>query len=413
MLVEFRAENHRSLREEQVLSLIASGRIEPDDSRLRFVAGLDDKLLPAIVIYGGNASGKSNVLSALSFMREAVILSHRAWEPESGVPRDPFAWGGVNSEPSLFEVTCVIAGVKYEYGFVASDVAIEEEWVNAWPSGRKQEWLVREKDKFRFGGGLLEQTSAIQLATRPNSLFLSTSAQFGNDALKPLYRFFSRMLATSRTGYSSPPMNRSPFLFAPMQPAFDFEEDVAERIRNLLVAADVGVVGVKREEYEWKMANHTIKSYRILLQHQANDEKSWLELAQESEGTQTLFRLAPMLLRALETGGVLIVDELEASLHPLLGLKILQLFNCPKTNANNSQLIFTTHDTNLLGTTLGAPALRRDQIWFTEKDTTGCTRLYPLTDFKPRNVENLERGYLQGRFGAIPFIGALTMVEED
>jgi AAA15 family ATPase/GTPase len=115
---------------------------------------------------------------------------------------------------------------------------------------------------------------------------------------------------------------------------------------------------------------------------------------------------------ALDLGGLLLVDELESSLHPLLGLMILRLFNSPETNPRNAQMLFTTHDTNLMGTTLGEPPLRRDQIWFTEKEENGGTRVYPLTDYKPRKSENLERGYLQGRYGAIPFLGPIDWMTE-
>jgi len=133
-------------------------------------------------------------------------------------------------------------------------------------------------------------------------------------------------------------------------------------------------------------------------------------LEEESQGTRQLFRLAPLVLEALFRGRVLIVDELEASFHPLLALEILRFFDDPARNPNRAQLIFATHDTNLLGTTLGAPSLTRGQVWFTEKDREGSTRLYPLTDYRPRKAENLERGYLQGRYGAIPFLGDITTV---
>jgi AAA15 family ATPase/GTPase len=122
--------------------------------------------------------------------------------------------------------------------------------------------------------------------------------------------------------------------------------------------------------------------------------------------------MAPSIFQALNSGGLMVVDELEASLHPLLGLAIIGLFNSPKTNSRHAQILFTTHDTNLLGNTLGEPLLRRDQIWFTEKEKDGATRLYPLTDYKPRKSENLERGYLQGRYGAIPYLGNLKWMAE-
>jgi hypothetical protein len=150
-----------------------------------------------------------------------------------------------------------------------------------------------------------------------------------------------------------------------------------------------------------------------MVQHRSEHADAWLPLEQESRGTLTLFRIGPVLVDVLRTGGVLVVDELEASLHPLLALNIVRRFNDPVANPRNAQLLFTTHDTHLLGTVLGEPALRRDQIWLTEKDPDGATALYPLTDYKPRKSENLERGYLQGRYGAIPFLGHLVPVDAD
>jgi len=137
-----------------------------------------------------------------------------------------------------------------------------------------------------------------------------------------------------------------------------------------------------------------------------------MPLKEESHGTRTLFDIAWPLLQVIQDGAVLVVDELERSLHPALARKIVQLFNDPATNPKNAQIIFTTHDTNLLGTTVGEPALRRDQVWLTEKDDEGATVLYPLTDYKPRKAENIERGYLQGRYGAIPFLGDLSLTEK-
>lgn len=414
MLVEFRTENHRSLREEQALSLSASNRL-PADSRVRAVDGVESGLLTSAVIYGGNASGKSNVLSALAYMRDAVVLSHRAWDPEGGVPRSPFAWGGSASAPSMYEVVCVIDSVKYEYGFVVSDQQVEEEWLYAWPHNRKQVWYEREGNQFDFGDKLDGPNKLVQDATRDNALYLPTAMQFGSSSLKPLFHFFSKMSVAdcSNTRLST----LSPFsdvLFANDRQLTSemFETGLVDRLRDLFRDADVGIFDIKREEHERSAGGRKFKDYRILFQHQLNDKNSWLELSEESEGTKTLFRLAPHVFQALNHGGVLVVDELDASLHPLLGMQVLKLFCGENTNRRNAQLIFTTHDTNLLGTTLGEPLLRRDQVWFTEKDATGSTRLYPLTDYKPRNVENLERGYLQGRYGAIPYIGQLVSEAE-
>ena len=421
MLIEFRVENHRSLRDEQALTLEA-GRIgESSDPRPRRVAGHGESLLPAAVIYGANASGKSNVLAALAFMREAVILSHRQWEPEGGIPRTAFGWGDKRNESSMFEASFLVEGVKYEYGFAVDDEVVREEWLFAWPNHRKQMWFEREGDRFKFGEHLNGPNDAVKEVTRPNALFLSAAAQHGHKQLTPVYTWFRGLITVNVPGRRSRSfrggfIQGTFFSFGdeqlPLFASYEADDTLAVRIGQLLKAADVGVVDIKRIDHREEYQGETSRQRRILLQHQAGDDDSWLDLEEESEGTKTLFRIASPLFHALDSGRLLLVDELESSLHPSLGLAIVKMFNSPKTNPKNAQIVFTTHDTNLLGTTLGEPPLRRDQVWFTEKDKEGASKLYPLTDYKPRKAENLERGYLQGRYGAIPFLGDIAWITE-
>jgi AAA15 family ATPase/GTPase len=172
----------------------------------------------------------------------------------------------------------------------------------------------------------------------------------------------------------------------------------------MLQAADIGIVDVRLSR-EDSPTNKLGRGSRFELKHKCESDDAWLPLDEESRGTKTLFRLALPILRSIRTGATLLVDELESSMHPMLADLIVRQFNDPGINRRNAQLIFSTHDTNLLGTLIGEPALRRDQVWLTEKDPLGATVLYPLTDFKPRKDENIERGYIQGRYGAIPFLG--------
>jgi hypothetical protein len=433
MLVEFRVENHRSVRDEQVLTM-EEGRVGgADDARPRSIAGHSTRLLPVAALYGANASGKSNVLAGLAFMRHAVVRSHRMWPPEGGIPRDPFAWGPKASEPSLYEVTLLINGVRYQYGFVANDERFLEEWLYAWPQGRKQIWFEREGEAFKFGEHLQGGVRVVEQVTRPNALFLSAAVQHRVEQLKPLYaRFRSLQLinvSSSRDLRAATELSElwlSRFInnsSADLPGQLTLLEEIpearsaeVEAFRELLRAADVGIVDVKlikeEDDEHSPLRSRRPRRFRVLVKHQSASEEAWLPLEEESKGTLTLFNLAPAVLSVLWTGGILVVDELEASLHPLLGLHIVRQFNDPARNPRNAQLLFTTHDTNLLGTTLGEPALRRDQIWLTEKDKEGASRIYPLTDYKPRKEENLERGYLQGRYGAIPFLGELPPVKE-
>jgi AAA15 family ATPase/GTPase len=181
-------------------------------------------------------------------------------------------------------------------------------------------------------------------------------------------------------------------------------ETAAQRFRSELLTmlrnADIGVVDIRAEEHDEPQGN------RLRVRHEGSDEnRSWLPVESESAGTIAMIRLSWPVIEALWFGRLLVVDELEASLHPAIALELIRLFNDPNHNPRGAQLLFATHDTNLLGRALDEPPLRRDQIWFTEKDREGATHLYALSDFEPRGEENLERGYLQGRYGAVPYLG--------
>jgi len=424
MLIQFRVENHRSLRDEQTLSLVAAPIGLAIDPRLIHSNAVSEALLPAIAIYGANASGKSNVLHALGFMRNAVADSYRFWEPDSGVPNEPFALSQKRAEPSLYEVEIVIDDVRYRYGFVVSASRVEEEWLFAWPSGHKQTWFEREGDTFEFGRNLRGDNEAIRGLTRGNCLFLSAAAQNNHGSLTPIFRWFRTLQAEYRQGWeravgAQSAMFMSERFSRQRQLALfidDEQLDAQEReaILELLRAADTGIVDLKVEELDaGRSLGNRIQRPRFRVQfchksEETGNDLAWLPLEVESAGTIALIELAPHLMLALREGGLVCVDEMESSLHPMLALALLRLFQNPEQNVKGAQLLFTTHDTKLLGNALGEAPLRRDQIWFTEKDEAGSSHLYPLTDFHPRKQENLERGYLQGRYGAIPYLGELA-----
>lgn len=405
-----------------------AGRVGGDpDRRPRHVAGYDEDLLPVAALYGANASGKSNVLGALAFMREAVLESHRSWSPDQGVPREPFAWGPRRIEPSLFEATILVDGIRYEYGFTATDESFVEEWLYAWPNGKKQTWLERdEAASFKFGEHLRGENKLIEDVTRKNALFLSAAVQLKHEQLMPIFLWFRQLETVNmdwrrRTFfYSAQPPTEYLLMHllnedrAP-SPRMSENEALLSSFRTLLRSSDTGIVDFRIEQVgpdetgaSTDRRPRARRRPQISLKHECASE-AWLPLTEESNGTQTLFRLALPILIAVRNGTAVLVDELEASLHPTLAQQIVRQFNDPTTNPRNAQLIFSTHDTNLLGSILGEPALRRDQVWLTEKDRDGATVLYPLTDYKPRLAENLERGYLQGRYGAIPFLENFTL----
>jgi predicted ATPase len=327
----------------------------------------------------------------------------------------------------MFEATVLDNGVRYQYGFAASGERFLEEWLYAWPHGKKQVWFERTDSTFKFGENLRGENKLIEEVTRPNALFLSAAVQHRHEQLHSIYKWFRRLQAVNvsvrRRVYVRPPTEYVLARLLDDESADSrqltlFESEIADesillnRFRSLLQTADVGIVDLAVKRNDDVEDTRRLRRPQFVLRHRSTFDDAWLPLEEESHGTQTLFRLALPVLEAIETGGVLLVDELEASLHPALAREIVRQFNDPQTNPRGAQLICTTHDTNLLGTTLGEPLLRRDQVWLTEKDREGATVLYPLTDFKPRKAENLERGYLQGRYGAIPFLGEFSVAAE-
>ncbi|HSK76482.1 MAG TPA: AAA family ATPase [Thermoanaerobaculia bacterium] len=412
MLIRFRVSNFRSLRDEQELSMVAAFR----DGRDNLVAleGLDADLLRVAGIYGANAAGKSNVLEALKFMRDAVSESHRTWPPEGPIPREPFLLDQASSEePSSFEADFLLDGVRFQYGFKLDSEKILEEWLFSYPNRRRQIWFTREAsatEPFSFGRQLKGRNRTIESLTRANSLFLSAAAGNAHEALLGVYSWFSSNLVfgnPARQGY---------WTLSTVRMLENKPSEVIEFIR----AADLGINNIKlgkkpvRDrkgrtlESNWAEGANSVLEF----QHQTKGSPVSLALSEESRGTQAWFSLAGPVLGILDRGGVLCIDELDSSLHPLLAIELIRIFQDPKRNPKNAQLIFNTHDTNLLSSPSEAPLLYRDQIWFVEKDDEGATHLYPLTDFKPRKFENLERGYLQGRYGAIPFIEPIPVTED-
>lgn len=415
-MIRFRTQNHRSIQDEQELSLVATLLSDRPESLVR-AERYDFDLLRVAAVYGPNASGKSTLFDALAFMRSAVVDSQRTWTPDEGVPLSPFALDAeAREEPSLFAVDLLLDSVRYEYGFVADSSRVLEEWLYAYPKGRRQEWFTRDAgkaDEFVFSRLLTGENRAIRALTRSNSLFLSAAAQNNHESLLPIYNWFSRGVGI---------VSGRPKGFE-YQVAEKCKDDAyREAVLSLLIAADLGISGLEladaypidklRRALAIAGDEHTYSSEEmqtmrgaphVQLRHRtaAPGVDVVLPFESESQGTLALFALAGLMVDALSSGATLVIDELDRSLHPHVASNIVRIFNQASTNPNDAQLIFNTHDTNLLDTSV----LRRDQIWFTEKGSDGATRLFPLTDFRARKYENLERGYLQGRYGAVPSVG--------
>lgn len=432
MLLAFRVSNFRSVRDEQELSLVRSRRLVRTSADQSGGNRAFD-VSPVAALYGSNASGKSNVLQAVQFMADAVDSSYAKWSPDGDVPFEPFRLDATHiGEPSRFEVELLLRGVRYQYGFELNQREILREWLYAYPHGRRQTWFERDRDEtdiWHFGRALAGRNRVIAELTRPNALFLSTAATSKHEQLSPIFHWLARhiRLATPRNS-----QGRMLFTFKQL----DTHKELREKLRQLLVLVDLGIqdIKVQHKEFTDEEKHRLIRFTKAIvaddertqgmdedavanvlreagtyieLQHLCGDGSPSVGLPFETEslGTQALVALAGPLLQALRNGYLLMVDELDASLHPRLVAELVKLFQSPVSNPKQAQLVFSTHDTSLLGSLVGeAPILDRDQVWFVEKDQSGATSLYPLTDFSPRRLENLERGYLQGRYGAVPFL---------
>lgn len=408
MLLRFRARNVLSLRDTQELSLVATelneGSARPSGAR---ADGRDVLAVPLAAIYGSNASGKSNVLKALELMRTAVLRS-MAWRGMDFEPvrRVPFLLDTTSpTQPSEFEAEIVTDGVRYEYGFSIGDENVQSEWLYAYPKGRKQVWFERDADvepPVRFPGeGLKGARSSLVEQTRPDALFLTVGAQLNNPQLAEVYAWFRYNLVL--TG----PREALRLSRVPTGQWLARDGQSRRRVEELLRVADVGVLGLEILDQE-------SRGVSIRLVHRAGDRGVPLDMYRESNGTRSWLALLRPLLTALDRGSVVLVDELDASLHPRMVAEIVGMFASPRSNPHGAQLVFTTHDVSLLGNLPADRLLDRDEIWLTEKDKDGATELYPISALKPRKDENLERGYLLGRYGSVPrmMTGQLSRVAE-
>lgn len=410
MLIEFRVRNYRSIRDEVVISFVASNDKKLGESHLA-ETGIKTlpNLLRSALIYGPNASGKSTLLQALAFMRGVVAESAMLMPPGQTFNVQPFRldkdWV---AQPTEFEITFLLGGVRHQYGFSLTPERIVDEWLLVYRTAKPQQWFRRTFDKttqsstYEFSTHLTGPRKLWQETTRPNALFLSNAAQLNSEMIGPVFRWLVEQPIYFAAGLSPLPDLTTQLL----------QTEVGKRaVRDFLASADISisdVLSVPRQGFHQNImfgpeGTQVTREEREILTpqfvHNTEHGSASFELHEESQGTQRLYALAAPVLDVLKHGRLLIVDELDSSLHPLLVRRLVRMFHQPELNPHGAQLLFTTHDTSLLDRTL----FRRDQIWFTEKDRDQATRLYPLTDFSPRESEAWEKGYLIGRYGAVPF----------
>ena len=420
MLLRFAVENHRSIRERQEMSFVASTLKDRADGLIPCGAVKSRSVVPAAVIYGANASGKTNMVSAVETMQWMVLWSHVKGGPGSGIPRQKFMldpdWA---EKPSNFEIDFMLGSVRYHYGFEATDRAFSSEWLYESPRAHSRKLFERQEQKFEFGRGLKGQNQNIVKLARPNSLFLSVAAQNGHELLTRIYKYFQNMIFT---GTHPKPHIEKPTIFE--SGIIDLENaDIDDRVIDFLNSIDTGICGFQRiptlvsertgqhfQDVVPEGHTHyvvpsgfregeTQKMEKLVLAHRGkNGEGVCFTLDLESSGTRRMLAILGKAFEAIDEGVPVFIDELDLSLHTAASEAILRLFCSRELNPNGSQMLATTHDTNLMKSDF----LRRDQLWFAEKSRDGRTEIYPLTDFRTRKDDNIELGYRQGRYGAVP-----------
>lgn len=415
MLISFTVENVKSFASTATLSMRAHKSDKTLAGSLLSDASGGDPLLPAAAIYGANAAGKTNMIVAADYMRQTVLRSQGIWRPGSGTRRAPHA--SQLDKPSLFEIEFVSDGTQYRYGFLANDNYFADEWLYARVTKKERRLFYRtttvaDDQSFKtfvkfssaFEGSPIDKRSWVK-RTRADSLFLSCAAQDEQRDIFPVYKWFLNKLIV----YGPDGTDRFPNGDITSSMWLDFPP-FRRQLLPLLKMADDGIqdLSVVKKESEGMprsmlfdlRPSHEVTAYKVNFQINTDGQTYWLPIESQSKGIKRIYDFAAAVIFALQAGEVLIIDELESSLHPIIAANILSLFKSPSTNPEGGQIIFTTHDTGLLRSDL----LRRDEVWFVEKHN-GCSELYSLLEFSPRKDEALEGGYLRGRYGAIPTRG--------
>ncbi|WP_051432988.1 AAA family ATPase [Promicromonospora kroppenstedtii] len=450
ILLRFRVENHRSIRDEAELSLVRPSltTARPKDGdwvgATTRVAG----------VYGANASGKSTVVDAVEFFQAVVVSSATSWSHRRRLPQQPFRLTARSApEPSAYSVDFVLDDVRYQYGFEITENAVRQEWLYDYPSTKHRVLFEREGNEFKFGRALVGSPRLHAAATGSRALFLSKAAGNGHGLLGRLFAAFADQIVVA--DFSEQDRNRR------LQ---QITEGIAEGeislndVKTLLRVADIGITDVGIDESEIpedvrEFSNELTELFHrhlepgpaesgegtdesgpagstpaehpsvkielirraLMFQHAGRNGVFPLPLGSQSTGTLSWLSLALPALTILRSGGLLIVDEIDASLHPQLSQVILRMFKDPDYNHTGAQLIFTTHDTFLLSAQSDS-MLTPEETWFTEKDGDGATSLFSLAEFPTRPDQNFSKRYLDGRYGAIPRTARsflVTLLDEE
>ena len=424
MLLEFRVSNYRSFRDEQTFSMMAYPRHEEGLNTHAFATGVENipPVLKTAAIYGANASGKSNLLKAIQFMRSFVIQTVTNPSPVLNAAFSPFLFddNSVN-KPSSFEISILINSVRYQYGFSILNGRVLEEYLLAYPQKVAQTWFSRtwnsqtEQYEYAYSTFFKGSKKTWEKMTRDSALYLSTAVALNNIQLKPIYDWFKDQLVVINE------LERLNQNFTVNQIKVGKAKD---EIINLLRSADFSIDDIHlltkkvpgkhitfNGDDQVQVTDQELEQDFVSLGHETDSGVRFLNLEQESLGTQKFFFLAGPILDILTKHVTILFDELDTSLHPKLVEKLIQAFESFPNQKEGSQLIFTTHCDGLLENQTSSPKqvplLRRDQVWFVSKSSLHFSKVYSLLDFKVRKNESVREGYRRGRFDAVPMIDQL------
>lgn len=434
MLVKFTVQNFKSFREESTLSMIASSsdKTTLEDDNVIYIDKFGIRLLKSVVIYGANASGKTKILDAMKFMKDFTVSSSKESQIDDPIPVDPFRLDNYSrKEPSVFEIVFIDNNTQYRYGFEVTKFEVVSEWLYRRLNRKEVELFYRDYQEINFHKSQFKVGDIVSnKRVRPNSLLLSVAANFNDPvAIKVVtwMKLFNVISGIDSKGYEGFSIHRMK------------EEAKKNEVIEFLSGADLGIKGINYNSFDLEnLPDDMPEEVKEFLKKQADGREGktsffsdvntlrqkydikkvpidFEEMSldkDESSGTRKYFAISGPILDTLVKGRTLVIDEIANKLHSLLTCKLVKLFNSSDTNKNNAQLIFNTHDTNLLSSGL----FRRDQIYFTEKDRYGVSKIYSLADFKTdvvRKGDNFEDNYIRGKYGAIPYLGDFKMIAKE
>ena len=420
MLLQFSVNNYKSIKDTITFSMATSSKDEGNSFNIGKY-----ELLKSAIIYGANASGKSNFLKAMAFMGKIVLNKNKVMQSTDALEHFPFRLNtDTQNSSSTFEIVCFINNIKYRYGFEMDDTTVYAEWLYASEIGKEAKLFYRDAEednyvnpnKFKEGFKFFDKKN-LKINIPKNQLFIWKCDQNDGEISKSILGWFNKLNLIDG-------MDNDDYIVDAMEQMKD--EDLKNELVNLVKTADIGIDDILlneekipdnyldglplTEEYKEKLMKTLGDTTPLLNTYHTQYDKDNNEIGkvvfeldkEESKGTRKFFKMSAPILNTLREGKVLIIDELDASLHPMLTKHLIKLFHDEKINTNNAQLIFATHDTNMLTPHM----FRRDQIWLTEKDKFSATDIYSLAQLKDviKN-ENFEKQYIQGKYGAIPYLG--------